>query len=203
LLIADFRMADSRARGGRLRHLSIFVFSIFALCGALAAAVAQTNEPPHSIQLPPDVPRFSASDLAAKVPAAKAEDVESRDAILRAIYDVISGPAGDRNWSRFRSLFLPQARFTQTAKAPDGTALIFSWSVDEFVRDAGGWFRFCGTRSGRIIPCRRSLRGNENRGWGSTFSKRISQRVFGTVRVFGILRLRKRFAFAKRLLRSG
>jgi hypothetical protein len=118
-----------------LRYLSIF-----ALCCALAAAVAQTNQQPHRVQMPPDIPKFSAADLAAKVPVAKAEDVESKDAILRAIYDVISGPAGERNWSRFRSLFLPQARFTQTAKAPDGTTLVFSWSVDEFVRDAGQVF---------------------------------------------------------------
>jgi hypothetical protein len=31
----------------------------------------------------------------------------------RAIYDVISGPAGGRDWSRFRSIVLPQARFTE------------------------------------------------------------------------------------------
>lgn len=83
---------------------------------------------------------FSAADLAAQVPVPKPDDVKSMDAILRAIYDVISGPAGDRDWSRFRSLFLPQARFTQAAKAPDGATVVFSWSVDEFVRDAGQVF---------------------------------------------------------------
>jgi len=91
--------------------------------------------------MPPEVPAFSAAELAAKVPAAKPDDVKSMDAILRAIYDVISGPAGGRDWSRFRSLFLPQARFTQTAPAPDGTrTMVISWSVDEFVRDAGTVF---------------------------------------------------------------
>jgi hypothetical protein len=38
------------------------------------------------------------------------------DGILRAIHDVISGPAGDRDWNRFRSLFVPQARFTALPK---------------------------------------------------------------------------------------
>ena len=33
-------------------------------------------------------------DLASQVPAARAEDVKSMDALLGAIYDVISGPAG-------------------------------------------------------------------------------------------------------------
>jgi hypothetical protein len=79
---------------------------------------------------------FSAADLAAKVPAPRPEDVKSMDAILAAIYEVISGPAGDRDWNRFRSLFLPQARFTEAGKNPDGSTVIFSWGVEEFIRDA-------------------------------------------------------------------
>jgi hypothetical protein len=62
------------------------------------------------------------------------------DAILRAIYDVISGPAGDRDWNRFRSLFLPQARFTQIGKAPDGAPFVVSLGVDDFVGAAGEVF---------------------------------------------------------------
>lgn len=83
---------------------------------------------------------FTASTLAAKVPAAKHDDVKSMDAILAAIYDVISGPAGTRDWSRFRSLFLPQARFTEVATGPDGAKMVLTWNVDEFVRDAGEVF---------------------------------------------------------------
>ena len=83
---------------------------------------------------------FSAADLAAKVPAAKTEDVESMDAILRAIYDVISGPAGVRDWNRFRSVFFPQARFTEVSTGPDGSKMVLTWNVDEFIRDAGEVF---------------------------------------------------------------
>lgn len=44
-------------------------------------------------------------------PAAAPEDVESVDAIMAAIYDVISGPAGEpRDWDRFLSLFHPDAK---------------------------------------------------------------------------------------------
>ncbi len=38
------------------------------------------------------------------VDAAK-KDVETIDGIIKALYDVISGPAGERDWNRFRSLF--------------------------------------------------------------------------------------------------
>ena len=41
------------------------------------------------------------------------EDVASEDAILKAVYDVISGPAGEkRDWDRMRSLFVPCLLYT-------------------------------------------------------------------------------------------
>ncbi len=103
-------------------------------------AVAQQAEQHTGVQLPPQIPVFTAAELAAKVPAAKPEDVKSMDAILSAIYDVISGPAGGRDWNRFRSMFLPQARFTQVATGPDGSKVVIAWNVDEFIRDAGDVF---------------------------------------------------------------
>jgi len=104
--------------------------------GAIAGW-AQKADSDQQPQMPPSTPIFSPAELAAKVPAPKAEDVKSSEAIVHAAYDVISGPAGDRDWSRFRSLFLPQARFTEVGKAPDGSTYVISWGVDEFVRDAG------------------------------------------------------------------
>src|SRR5438270_3687638 len=44
-------------------------------------------------------------------PVAKAEDVKSPEAILNAVYSVISGGKGQaRDWDRMRSLFVPDAR---------------------------------------------------------------------------------------------
>ncbi len=46
-------------------------------------------------------------------------DVASIDAIIRAAYVVISGPAGKkRDWNRERSLFYPGARLIPTASVP-------------------------------------------------------------------------------------
>jgi hypothetical protein len=48
-------------------------------------------------------------------------DVKSMDAILAALYDVISGSAGKkRDWDRFRSLFIAGARLIPASKRPDG-----------------------------------------------------------------------------------
>jgi hypothetical protein len=60
------------------------------------------------------------------VPVAKPADVSSIDAILAALYDVISGPAGQpRDWARMRSLFVPGARLMPTRPqiGGNGTAL--------------------------------------------------------------------------------
>jgi hypothetical protein len=54
--------------------------------------------------------------------AADPADVESIDAIIKATYDVISGPAGKkRDWERERSLFVPGARLIPTATVPGKT----------------------------------------------------------------------------------
>jgi len=65
-------------------------------------------------------------------------DVESIDAIIAALYDVISGPAGqEREWDRFRSLFVPGAHLVPTVVTPDGSIRYVVWSPEEYVTRAG------------------------------------------------------------------
>ncbi|HEY6765130.1 MAG TPA: hypothetical protein VI386_10180 [Candidatus Sulfotelmatobacter sp.] len=117
------------------------LFNVVVIALLTASLAAQKSEATPPVPLPPQTPMLSAADLAAKVPAPKPEDVKSLDAILAAIYDVISGPAGDRDWNRFRSLFLPQSRFTQTSPAPDGkSTVVISWNEEEFIHDASDLF---------------------------------------------------------------
>ncbi len=55
-------------------------------------------------------------------PPADPADVESIDAIMTAVYDVISGDAGEaRDWDRFRSLFAPGATPSPVGRPPDGS----------------------------------------------------------------------------------
>jgi hypothetical protein len=71
-------------------------------------------------------------------PPADPADVASVDAILRALYDVISGPAGQRrNWDRMRSLFVPGARLIPTGRRADGTRSMQVWSVDQYISTVG------------------------------------------------------------------
>lgn len=71
-------------------------------------------------------------------PAADPADVASIDAIMHAIYDVISGPVGQaRNWDRWHSLFMPGARLIPTGKGPDGVVRSRVMSAAEYVSSNG------------------------------------------------------------------
>jgi hypothetical protein len=72
------------------------------------------------------------------VPEADPADVESLDAIIAALYDVISGPAGEaRDWDRFRSLFIEGARLIPVGRTPEGGIRHLVWSPEEYLAQAG------------------------------------------------------------------
>ena len=74
-------------------------------------------------------------------PTANPSDVNSMDAILTAVYDVISGPAGKkRNWDRMRSLFLPGARLIPTNPRQTGGYGSRVLTVDEYIARAESFF---------------------------------------------------------------
>ncbi len=67
-------------------------------------------------------------------PEARPGDVGTIDAIIGALYDVISGPATQkRDWGRMRSLFLPGAKLIPTGMHPDGKIGARYLSVDEYI----------------------------------------------------------------------
>jgi len=66
-------------------------------------------------------------------PAANPTDVGSVDAIVTALYAAISGGAGEkRDWNRFRSLFLPNARLIPARVRPDGSSDAWIFSADDY-----------------------------------------------------------------------
>jgi hypothetical protein len=71
-------------------------------------------------------------------PAPDPVDVESADAIVAAVYDVISGPAGQaRNWDRWRSLFIPGARLIAVGAPRDGIAHPRVMTPEDYVEASG------------------------------------------------------------------
>jgi hypothetical protein len=75
-------------------------------------------------------------------PKANPRDVKSVDAIVAATYDVISGPKGkERDWDRFRSLFVPDGRLAPTVALPDGHADLRPMTIDQYVERVSSGFR--------------------------------------------------------------
>ena len=61
-------------------------------------------------------------------------DAETVDSILSAVYAVLSGPAGTvRDWARFRSLFVDDARLMPIVSSP-AHAFIRVLTVEEYIQ---------------------------------------------------------------------
>lgn len=68
-------------------------------------------------------------------------DVESIDSIIEALYATISGEAGvERDWDRFRNLFIPEAKLMPTGVDPQGNAAYGNWGIDEYIERVNDTF---------------------------------------------------------------
>jgi hypothetical protein len=108
----------------------------FALGSAGAAAVhAQTASAP---QVHP---------VLVATPTAAPADVGSIDAIVTALYDVISGPAGEaRDWNRMRSLFVPGGRLMPIGARQGGGFGMRLMEVNDYIALSGAMLERVGFR---------------------------------------------------------
>ena len=98
-----------------------------------ALALAVTSLQPVAAQHAPVSSSVASSTPA--VPAARSADVSSMDAIMKAVYDVISGAKGQkRDWDRMRSLFVPGARLISVHAGKDGVSTARVMSVEDYIR---------------------------------------------------------------------
>jgi hypothetical protein len=83
------------------------------------------------------LPCFAEKTTSDSIPA-NPSDVGTMNGIVAALYDVISGPAGEkRNFDRMRTLFIPEARMMATGKRPDGTMSKRNMSVEDYINLSG------------------------------------------------------------------
>jgi hypothetical protein len=70
-----------------------------------------------------------------QAPVARDQDVKTVDGIVQALYEVISGPAGQkRDWDRFRSLFAPGARLIPALSRPGERPVVRVFDVEDYIR---------------------------------------------------------------------
>jgi hypothetical protein len=81
-----------------------------------------------------------AGTMAGGLEAANPKDVRSLDAIVAAIYDVISGPPGARDWNRFNSLFAQDARLIAVRAPKEGKPVLVTMTPAGYAEKAGSYF---------------------------------------------------------------
>ncbi len=96
-------------------------FMAVAMLLAVHPAAAQApTPPPHHVVVTHVAPR--------------PEDVSTIDGIIKAYYDVITGPAGQpRQWGRDETLYWPGLRFFAASVKRDGTPTMHVMTHQEFV----------------------------------------------------------------------
>ena len=126
---------------------SVFLLTAGLMMTAFAQAPSSPPPPPKPPAMAPPAgvptaPQPTAAQTpsippAAQAPAADPKDVATMDAIVAALYDVISGPAGQkRNWDRFRSLFVPGARLIPTGRRPTGEVASRVRTPEDYIQGA-------------------------------------------------------------------
>lgn len=131
-----------------MRSLSVSIALLSASLLLACPAFAQTATQPAA-PAPQPPPLVGALAAHPDWPQANPADVQSIDALMSALYDVISGPAGQpRNWDRFRSLFLPTGRLgviraaspaTETHPAREDDVVFLA--PDDYVQRDDPYFR--------------------------------------------------------------
>jgi hypothetical protein len=111
------------------------VVAVMVLVLSAGAVLAQTAAAPAAAPAP------LVGSVAGRAgwPVAKAEDVSSPEAILNAVYSVISGGKGQaRDWDRMRSLFIPDARLIPATGAANGHTDAIILTIDGYIARANG-----------------------------------------------------------------
>lgn len=74
--------------------------------------------------------------------SARPEDVSTPEAIINAVYELISGNAGEpRDWDRLKTLYLPGARLIPFEANSDGRAVPNVMNIDQFIETRSRFFK--------------------------------------------------------------
>jgi hypothetical protein len=121
----------------------------FILCGFLVGSVLSATAQQSAPTAPAPPPLVGTLAGHPDWPAAKSPgDVDTVDHLVASLYDVISGPAGNRDWQRFRALFLPEGRLAEvvpesaaTNDTPAGKGDAVFLTPDMFAQQNGPYFK--------------------------------------------------------------
>jgi len=105
------------------------------LLAAIAAALSLTVRAQGAAGRVSEPPKPQPTTIAAKT-----TDVATMDSTVAALYDVISGPAGKRDWRTLRSLFIPRRRLIPSRTRPTGEGGARVLTVEDYIQRASEFF---------------------------------------------------------------
>ena len=114
------------------RFIPFVMLLMMSTVWAQQAPTTPPANPNPTAQTPAATP--TAQDSALEV---RNDDVKSIEAITAAIYDVISGPPGQRDWKRFESLFIPEGRLIYSGINAKGVWIKRVMTAEEYEKRAG------------------------------------------------------------------
>jgi hypothetical protein len=101
-----------------IRGIALWILALAVL--GPGAGAGERRESAQEKKEPAKKSSEAAGSTASSAPLANPKDVQSLNAMVAAIYDVISGPPGARDWNRFHSLFAEDARLIAVRVPKDG-----------------------------------------------------------------------------------
>lgn len=122
----------------RIKQISISLLSLSALLLSLSSTTFGVAPGRRVSSMTNRQESQQKTEKEAQPPQARPEDVASMDAILAALYDVISGPAGKkRDWNRMRSLFIPEGRLMAVGQKKEGGFGYRVMDVEGYIKSSG------------------------------------------------------------------
>ena len=117
------------------------LIAVITLCLGLAYLTASAQNPTSQPSpAPATSPVPGATAPSAAVASARPGDVDSIEHIIAAVYDVISGPAGPRDWERFRSLYYQGARMIPSRRDDKGVVTAQVVSPEDYATRSQAYF---------------------------------------------------------------
>mgnify|MGYP002381163001 CR=1 FL=1 len=114
-----------------MKRLLALSSTIALLCVAATQPGARPEKQPS---VPAGHPSIPMPEVAKNWPKAKPEDVKSVDAIIQAFYEAPAGEAGKaRDWDRYMSLFVPDARLIVARAGEQGSAGTIFLPVPDYI----------------------------------------------------------------------
>ena len=108
---------------------------IFLLILAIGTQLPLLAQQPTVPEGPTATTSYTEAQLRQLVPPALPEDVSSPEAIVKAMHEAVSGPQGQWNPDRLRSLCVPNVFFESEDNDKNGTLSIATITLDQLVKD--------------------------------------------------------------------